>query len=183
MNNKILIAYFSCSGNTRAAAEKIARATGGDLYEIKPQEPYTAADLNWHDRSSRSSVEMRNPASRSAIAGPLPDLRPYGTLFIGFPVWWYVAPTIINTFLESSDISSKHIIPFATSGGSGASSAANVMAYSSVACAAHSSGSMPIWMCLISNSGAWRKILYTARRRAAGHTTAPRLWKPGSRSR
>lgn len=118
MNNKILIAYFSCSGNTRAAAEKIARATGGDLYEIKPQEPYTAADLNWHDRSSRSSVEMRNPASRPAIAGPLPDLRPYETLFIGFPVWWYVAPTIINTFLESSDIGGKHIIPFATSGGS-----------------------------------------------------------------
>ena len=119
MNNKIRIASFSCSGTTRAAAEKIARATGGELYEIKPQEPYTAADLNWHDRSSRSSVEMRHPASRTAIAGPLPDLRPYGTLFIGFPVWWYVAPTIINTFLESSDIGGKHIIPFATSGGSG----------------------------------------------------------------
>lgn len=119
MSGKILTAYFSASGVTAKAAEKLSKAAGGDLYEIKPEVPYTSADLNWMDENSRSTLEMKDPASRPAIAGPLPDMGNYQVIFVGFPIWWYVAPTIINTFLESLELSGKTVVPFATSGGSG----------------------------------------------------------------
>lgn len=119
MNRKILVAYFSASGVTAKAAEKLAEAAQADLYEIKPKIPYTPADLDWTDKKSRSSVEMNDKASRPAIAGKVENMEEYDTVFIGFPIWWYVAPTIINTFLESYHFSGKPIIPFATSGGSG----------------------------------------------------------------
>lgn len=115
----ILVAYFSCTGTTRRVAEKVAKAAQAALFEIKPAQPYTAADLNWHDRASRSSVEMSDPTSRPALAGIPPHLDSYDTLFIGFPIWWYVAPTLINTFIEQINWTSKRLIPFATSGGSG----------------------------------------------------------------
>ena len=116
---KILVAYFSCSGKTKAAAERLATITGADLYEIIPEQPYTHADLDWHDPQSRSSLEMRNPASRPAIIDRDPKLDQYDIVFVGFPVWWYIAPTIINTFLERYDFTGKTVIPFATSGSSG----------------------------------------------------------------
>ena len=119
MNGKTLVAYFSASGVTAGVARKLAEAAGADLYEIKPEKPYTSADLNWTNRHSRSSVEMNDPASRPAIAGKAPNMDEYAAVFVGFPIWWYVAPTIINTFLESHDLSGKTVIPFATSGGSG----------------------------------------------------------------
>lgn len=118
MNKKILVAYFSASGVTAKAAMILAEATGADLYEIQPEVPYTQADLNWMDKNSRSSVEMNDPYSRPAIAGKLSNMDDYDIVFVGFPIWWYVAPTIINTFLETYDLSGKTIIPFATSGGS-----------------------------------------------------------------
>ncbi len=118
-NKKILVAYFSCSGVTAKAARALADVTGADLYEIRPKAPYSSADLNWNNPSSRSSVEMSNPSARPELAGELPDLAEYNSVFIGFPIWWYVAPRIINTFLERCDFSGKTIIPFATSGGSG----------------------------------------------------------------
>lgn len=118
-DNKILVAYFSCSGVTKAAAIELASIAGADLYEIKPEVAYTDADLDWNDRKSRSSLEMRDFSSRPGIACKFPDMEAYRTVFIGFPVWWYVAPTIINTFLESYDFSGKTVVPFATSGGSG----------------------------------------------------------------
>ena len=110
-----LVAFFSASGVTAALAQRLSRAAGADLFEIKPAVPYTSADLDWTNASSRSSVEMKNPASRPEIAEKLPD---YDVVFLGFPIWWYVAPTIINTFLESYDFSGKTIALFATSGGS-----------------------------------------------------------------
>ncbi len=113
-----LVAYFSASGVTAAAAKNLAEAAGADLYEIKPAVPYTDADLDWRDRKSRSSMEMRDLISRPAISDRETDLSGYDTIFLGFPIWWYVAPTIINTFLESRDFSGKKIIVFATSGGS-----------------------------------------------------------------
>lgn len=119
MSKKTLVAYFSASGVTAKAAWKLAEAAGADLYEIKPEVPYTSADLNWTDKKSRSSVEMNDPSSRPAIMEKLPDMEKYDVIFVGFPIWWYVAPTIINTFLESYDFSGKTIVPFATSGGSG----------------------------------------------------------------
>ncbi len=119
MSKKTLVAYFSASGVTAKAAWKLSEAAGADLYEIKPEVPYTSADLNWTDKKSRSSVEMNDPSSRPAIMEKLPDMEKYDVIFVGFPIWWYVAPTIINTFLESYDFSGKTIIPFATSGGSG----------------------------------------------------------------
>ena len=119
MSKKILVAYFSASGTTARVAEEIASAIGADLYEICPEIPYTAADLNWMDKKSRSSVEMNDPSSRPAIAAPVQDMEQYDTVFIGFPVWWYVEPRIVDTFLESYDFSGKTLIPFATSGGSG----------------------------------------------------------------
>ena len=117
--SKILVAWFSASGVTTRTARAIAAAIDADLYEIRPQQPYTSADLDWMDRKSRSSVEMNDPASRPAIADPLPDLTQYDTVMVGFPIWWYVEPRIVDTFLESYDFSGKTVIPFATSGGSG----------------------------------------------------------------
>ena len=122
-DKKILVAYFSCSGVTVKAAKRLAEAAGADLYEIKPETPYTRDDLNWMNKKSRSSVEMNDPASRPAIAGKIENMDEYDVVFVGFPIWWYVAPTIINTFLESYDLSGKTIVPFATSGGSGISKA------------------------------------------------------------
>ncbi len=116
--SKKLVAYFSASGVTKKAAELLAKAAGADIYEIVPKVPYTSADLNWMDKQSRSSVEMQNKASRPEIKDTDAEIGSYDTIFLGFPVWWYVAPTIINTFLESYDFSGKTIVLFATSGGS-----------------------------------------------------------------
>lgn len=115
---KMLVAYFSASGVTRTVAEKVAKAADADLFEIEPKIPYTKADLNWMDKKARSTIEMNDPSSRPEIAKTL-DVSGYDTIVIGFPIWWYVAPTIINTFLESADFSGKKIALFATSGGSG----------------------------------------------------------------
>lgn len=117
--SKSLVAYFSASGTTKRAAEHLAKAEGADLFEIKPAVPYTSADLNWMDKKSRSSVEMSDPSSRPEIAGKLANMAEYDMVFIGFPIWWYVAPRIIDTFVESYDFSGKILVPFATSGGSG----------------------------------------------------------------
>ena len=114
-----LVAYFFASGVTAKLAETLSESIGADLYAIEPEVPYTKADLNWMNQNSRSSVEMKDPASRPAIAGKRDNMDDYDTIFVGFPIWWYVAPTIINTFLESYDFTGKTIIPFATSGGSG----------------------------------------------------------------
>ena len=116
---KKLVAYFSASGKTQKTAEQFAEAIGADLFEIRPAVAYTRADLDWTNSRSRSSVEMSNPQSRPEIASHCENMNQYDTVYIGFPIWWYVAPTIINTFLESHDFSGKTVIPFATSGGSG----------------------------------------------------------------
>ena len=116
---KRLVAYFSAGGVTKKVAEMVAEAAGCDLYEITPRVPYTTADLNWMDKKSRSSVEMSDKTIRPEIAGAKIDIAAYDEILIGFPIWWYVAPTIINTFLESHDFTGKKIILFATSGGSG----------------------------------------------------------------
>ena len=117
--SKILTAYFSAGGTTAAAAKKLAEAAGADLYEIKPAVPYTDADLNWRNQNSRSSLEMHDPSSRPALADDSADIAAYDTILLGFPIWWYIAPTIINSFLERYDFTGKRIILFATSGGSG----------------------------------------------------------------
>ncbi len=117
--SKSLVAYFSASGITKKIAEEIAQEGGFDLYEITPQKAYTKADLNWMDKKSRSSVEMNDKSLRPAIAGKELDVSGYDTILLGFPIWWYVAPTIINTFLEAYDFAGKKIVLFATSGGSG----------------------------------------------------------------
>ena len=116
-----LVAYFSAtgsSGTTAHVAKNLAQATGADLFEIAPETPYTEADLDWHDASSRSSVEMRDETCRPAIAGAVDGMDAYDTVFVGFPIWWYVEPRIIDTFLESYDFAGKTVVPFATSGGS-----------------------------------------------------------------
>ena len=117
--SKALVTYFSASGVTAKLAKNLAEAAGADLYEIKPAVPYTNADLNWQDKNSRSSVEMNDKSFRPSIADTDANIADYDTIFVGFPIWWYVAPTIINTFLEAYDFSGKTIILFATSGGSG----------------------------------------------------------------
>ena len=114
-----LVAYFSASGITAKVAETLAEAIGADIYEIEPEVPYTKADLNWMDKQSRSTIEMNDPSSRPQIETLRDNVADYDTIYVGFPIWWYVAPTIINTFLESYDLAGKTIIPFATSGGSG----------------------------------------------------------------
>ena len=119
MSKKVLVAYFSASGVTARAAKEIAQSVGGDLYEIRPAQPYTKADLDWTNKQSRSSLEMNDPASRPAIAEPAADLAQYDAVFLGFPIWWYVEPRIVDTFLEGGDFAGKTLIPFATSGGSG----------------------------------------------------------------
>ena len=117
--SKTLVAYFSASGTTAHVAKELAQAVGADIYEIKPAVPYTKADLNWMDKKSRSSIEMNDKSSRPALADRNADIAAYDTILLGFPIWWYVAPTIINSFLESYDFSGKKIVLFATSGGSG----------------------------------------------------------------
>ena len=119
MMSKKLVAYFSASGVTKSVAEELAKAVGADLFEIRPAVPYTDADLNWNDKHSRSSVEMNDSASRPEIAKVCPNMADYDTVFVGFPIWWYVAPRIIATFVESYDFTGKTMVPFATSGGSG----------------------------------------------------------------
>lgn len=116
---KDLVAYFSPTGNTARVAKKLAEAIGADLYEIRPAVPYTGADLNWMDKHSRSTLEMNDEKSRPELADRDANIAEYDRIFLGFPIWWYVAPRIINSFLESYDFSGKTIVPFATSGGSG----------------------------------------------------------------
>ena len=115
---KTLIAYFSATGTTKAAAERFATELNADLFEIAPEVPYTAADLDWRDKTSRSTLEMQDKASRPAIAAKCDNIAQYDTVWIGFPVWWYTAPTIVNTFIEAHDLSGKVLNVFATSGGS-----------------------------------------------------------------
>lgn len=117
-NHRILIAYFSATGTTARAAEKLANATDGELYAIVPAQPYTSADLDWNDKQSRSSVEMNDPKLRPAIKSKKENITDYDVVFIGYPIWWNLAPRIINTFIESHDLKGKTVIPFATSGGS-----------------------------------------------------------------
>ena len=117
--SKILVAYFSASGVTKNAAEKLAQAANADLFEIKPVRPYTDADLDWTDKKSRSTIEMNDLSSRPEIAKKCENMGSYDVVFVGFPIWWYVEPRIIDTFLDSYDFSGKTVIPFATSGGSG----------------------------------------------------------------
>ena len=117
--SKILVAFFSASGVTKKVAEKLAALVNADIHEIKPKVPYTKADLNWMDKKSRSSVEMNDKTFRPEIVKEDLNLSSYDTILLGFPIWWYVAPTIINTFLESYDFAGKKIVLFATSGGSG----------------------------------------------------------------
>lgn len=116
---KTLVAYFSATGTTAEAARKLAGITGGELFEIAPATPYTDADLDWHDKQSRSSVEMNDPKSRPALKGKKANMAAYEVVYIGYPIWWGVAPTIVKTFIESHDLKGKTVIPFATSGGSG----------------------------------------------------------------
>lgn len=121
---KKLVAYFSASGTTAQIAANLAKAADADLYEIEPAVPYTSADLNWMDKSARSTIEMKDKSSRPEIKDTDANIADYDVIYVGFPVWWYVAPTIINTFLEKYDFSGKTIILFATSGGSGFGKAA-----------------------------------------------------------
>ena len=119
MANKILVAVFSASGVTKRVGEEIAKIVGADFYEIVPKEIYTSADLDWMNKHSRSSIEMNDPSARPEIAGTVADMDSYDTVIVGYPIWWGVAPRIIDTFLESYDFSGKKIVPFCTSGGSG----------------------------------------------------------------
>ena len=119
MSKKILVAYFSASGVTKRAASLLAKAANADLFEIQPKTPYTSADLDWTNKKSRSSLEMNDPTSRPEIKSRVENLSDYDAIFLGFPVWWYTAPTIVKTFLEAHDFSGKEIVLFATSGGSG----------------------------------------------------------------
>lgn len=130
---KTLVAYFSASGVTKGVAQKLASKLNCDIYEIKPAVPYTDADLNWMDKNSRSSVEMKDKSSRPEIIKDGLDVSGYDRILLGYPVWWYTAPTIINTFLETYDFSGKKIVIWATSGGSGLGSAKNDLAKSTSA--------------------------------------------------
>ena len=117
-NKKTLVAYFSASGTTAGIAQQLAKVAEADLHEIKPEKPYTDADLDWRNKQSRSSVEMDNKSSRPAITNELKNMQEYDVVYVGFPIWWYTCPTIINTFMEAYDFNGKTVIPFATSGGS-----------------------------------------------------------------
>lgn len=119
MESKTLVAYFSATGTTAQAAKKLAAVTGGVLFEIHPEQPYTDADLNWRDQNSRSSIEMKDKSSRPAIKNKVENMDQYDTVYVGYPIWWYIAPTIINTFIEQYNLEGKTVIPFFTSGGSG----------------------------------------------------------------
>ena len=125
--NKILVAYFSATGTTAKVAERLAAATKADLFEIKPEVVYTDADLDWRNKQSRSSVEMADKDARPAIASKLENMAQYDVVFVGFPIWWYRQPSIIDTFLESYDFAGKKIVPFATSGGSGMGDSSKIM--------------------------------------------------------
>ena len=116
--SKKLVAYFSASGTTANVAKHLAKAADADLYEIRPAVPYTRSDLNWMDKQSRSSIEMADKSSRPEIVDDDAHIEDYDTIYLGFPIWWYIAPTIVNTFLEKYDFAGKKIILFATSGGS-----------------------------------------------------------------
>ena len=116
---KTLVVYFSATGTTKAAAQRLAKEFNADLYEITPEVPYTDADLNWRDKNSRSTLEMKDKSSRPAIKGHCDNIADYDVVWIGFPIWWYTAPTIVNTFIEAHDLSGKTLNVFATSGGSG----------------------------------------------------------------
>ena len=126
-NKKVLVAYFSATGTTAKVADKLAKATGADLFEIKPAQPYTSADLDWTNKKSRSSVEMADRNSRPQIANKVSDMSKYDVIFVGFPIWWYREPSIIDTFMESYDFSGKQVVPFATSGGSGMGDSGSIM--------------------------------------------------------
>ena len=115
---KALVTYFSASGITAALAQRLAKAIHADTYEIRPQQPYTLEDLNWTDKLSRSSTEMRDPDCRPPLADSVPNTQKYDVIFVGFPVWWYREPSIIDTFLEACDLNGRIVVPFATSGGS-----------------------------------------------------------------
>ena len=117
-NKKTLVAYFSASGTTKGIAQQLAKVAEADLHEIMPEKPYTDADLDWRNKQSRSSVEMDNKSSRPAITDKLKNMQDYDVVYVGFPIWWYTCPTIINTFMEAYDFNGKTVIPFATSGGS-----------------------------------------------------------------
>lgn len=116
--SKVLVAYFSASGVTARLAKTLAKAVNGELFEIQPEKPYTSEDLDWTNKNSRSTVEMNDRSFRPAVKNKVTDMAQYDTIYVGFPIWWYVAPTIINTFLEQYDLSGKTVIPFATSGSS-----------------------------------------------------------------
>ena len=118
-NSKVLVAYFSASGVTAGVAKQLAEVTGGELYQIQPEQPYTDADLDWRDKQSRSTLEMQDKTSRPAIINKLDSISQYDVIYVGFPIWWGTAPTIVNTFMESYDFSGKTVTLFATSGGSG----------------------------------------------------------------
>ena len=122
--SKVLVVYFSATGTTKKVAENIANGLNADIYEIVPEEPYTDDDLNYNDNNSRSTIEMNDPDSRPAISGSVENMEQYTTVFIGYPIWWYDAPRIVSTFVESYDFSGKTIVPFCTSGGSGIGSSA-----------------------------------------------------------
>ena len=124
---KTLVAYFSASGNTEKIAKKLASVTGADLFEIVPEELYTKEDLNWRDKTSRSSVEMNDRNARPAISSKIDDVSQYDLIFVGFPIWWYREPSIIDTFMECYDLTGKTVVPFATSGGSGMGDSAKNM--------------------------------------------------------
>lgn len=115
---KVLVVYFSASGVTEEVARQLAEVTSGDLHKIQPEQPYTAADLDWTNKQSRSSLEMNDKNSRPSISDKVQNMEEYNVVYVGFPIWWYTAPTIINTFIESYDFKGKTVIPFATSGGS-----------------------------------------------------------------
>ena len=122
---KTLVAYFSATGTTKGAAQKLAKELGADLYEITPEVAYTSADLDWRDKGSRSTLEMKDRSSRPAIKGRCENIADYDTVWIGFPVWWYTAPTIVNTFIEAHDLGGKTLCVFATSGGSNVTGSAS----------------------------------------------------------
>lgn len=124
---KTLVAYFSASGTTMDVASRLARMTDSDLFAIVPADPYTSADLDWRDKQSRSTLEAADPSCRPAITSQIEDIEDYDTIFLGFPIWWYVAPAIINTFLESYDLTGKTVVLFATSGGSGMGKTASIL--------------------------------------------------------
>lgn len=126
--SKTLVAYFSATGTTARAAERLAKAIDADLHEIRPKVPYTKKDLDWTDPRSRSTLEMKDKSSRPEIEGRVANMDQYDTIYVGFPIWWYVAPTIINTFLESYDLSGKTVIPFATSSSSGIGQSGTLLA-------------------------------------------------------